>query len=161
MLSADSLAERRPKDTRRSTVLSQRVSPAGRLLIGTTTVTRLEMSGTTTHQHAARPLDLDLEAVPPAGLSPEAVRSQLARILASDTFVRSKGLCRFLQFAVEQKVRNQSVRLKEYLIGVTVFDRGESVQSRRRSHRSCAGAPPPGQTQSLLRDRRQRRSGAD
>ncbi len=50
----------------------------------------------------------------------------MERILASEGFVRSKGLCRFLQFVVEQKLRNQSVRLKEYLIGVTVFDRGEA-----------------------------------
>jgi hypothetical protein len=84
------------------------------------------MSGTTTHHHAAQSPHLDPETAPLASVSPEAVRAQLKRILASDTFVRSKGLCRFLQFAVEQKLRNQSVRLKEYLIGVTVFDRGEA-----------------------------------
>jgi adenylate cyclase len=84
------------------------------------------MSGATTHQHAAQPPHLDLATSPVASVSPEAVRTQLARILASDTFVRSKGLCRFLKFAVEQKLRNQSVRLKEYLIGVTVFNRGEA-----------------------------------
>lgn len=63
-----------------------------------------------------------LGQTPPA----EAVRTQLERILAGDAFVRSKGLCRFLRFAVEQKLRNRSVRLKEYLIGVAVFDRGEA-----------------------------------
>ena len=89
------------------------------------------MSGTPSHAHAAKPLHLDVETGPSAGAlgqtpSAEAVRAQLERILASDAFVRSKGLCRFLQFAVEQKLRNQSVRLKEYLIGVAVFDRGEA-----------------------------------
>jgi serine/threonine-protein kinase len=88
------------------------------------------MSGATPHPPAAEPLSLEAEIesfeetsaeIPSA----EAVRAQLERILVSDGFVRSKGLCRFLQFAVEQKLRNRSVRLKEHLIGVTVFDRGE------------------------------------
>lgn len=61
-------------------------------------------------------------AVPTA----EAVHHQLHRVVKSRIFARSKELCRFLQFAVEQKLRNRSVRLKEYLIGVTVFDRGET-----------------------------------
>src|SRR5579862_7644818 len=84
------------------------------------------MSGATTHPHAAQPPHLDPETVDLADLSPDAVRAQLERVLASETFVRSKGLCRFLQFAVEQKLRNQSVRLKEHLIGVAVFDRGDA-----------------------------------
>ena len=54
------------------------------------------------------------------------VERQLHQVLKSPIFARSKELCRFLQFAVEQKLRNRSVRLKEYLIGVTVFARGES-----------------------------------
>ena len=67
----------------------------------------------------------------PAGATPPAptadsVHQQLHRVLKSRIFARSKELCRFLQFAVEQKLRNRSVRLKEYLIGVTVFDRGET-----------------------------------
>jgi adenylate cyclase len=59
---------------------------------------------------------------PPA----DSIHQQLKRILKSPIFSRSKELCRFLQFAVEQKLRNRSVRLKEYLIGVTVFERGET-----------------------------------
>jgi adenylate cyclase len=64
-------------------------------------------------------------ALPPAPTA-ESIHQQLHRILRSRIFSRSKELCRFLQFAVEQKLRNRSVRLKEYLIGVAVFDRGES-----------------------------------
>ena len=56
----------------------------------------------------------------------DSVHEQLHRILRSRVFTRSKELCRFLQFAVEQKLRNRAVRLKEYLIGVTVFERGET-----------------------------------
>ncbi len=62
----------------------------------------------------------------PAAPTPDSVHQQLHRVLKSRIFARSKELCRFLQFAVEQKLRNRSVRLKEYLIGVTVFDRGET-----------------------------------
>src|SRR5215831_13126367 len=58
--------------------------------------------------------------------TPESVHQQLHRVVKSRIFARSKELCRFLQFAVEQKLRNRSVRLKEYLIGVTVFGRGET-----------------------------------
>jgi adenylate cyclase len=82
------------------------------------------MSGATPHTPAAEAVSVDLATELQPG--EPAVRVQLEKILASDGFVRSKGLCRFLQFAVEQKLRNQSVRLKEYLIGVTVFDRGEA-----------------------------------
>lgn len=79
---------------------------------------------------AVEPIGSSLETLPPAELQQipprERVQDQLHKILASRTFARSKELCRFLQFAVEQKLRNRSVRLKEYLIGVTVFERGES-----------------------------------
>jgi len=67
-----------------------------------------------------------LAGAPPAAPTADAVHQQLHRIVKSKIFTRSKELCRFLQFAVEQKLRNRSVRLKEYLIGVTVFDRGET-----------------------------------
>ncbi|MBZ5591523.1 MAG: hypothetical protein LAP39_04760 [Acidobacteriia bacterium] len=65
-------------------------------------------------------------SAPAAAPSAESVERQLQQLLKSPIFARSKELCRFLQFAVEQKLRNRSVRLKEYLIGVTVFGRGES-----------------------------------
>jgi serine/threonine-protein kinase len=67
-----------------------------------------------------------LGGVPSAVPAADAVHQQLHRVVKSRIFTRSKELCRFLQFAVEQKLRNRSVRLKEYLIGVTVFDRGET-----------------------------------
>jgi len=67
-----------------------------------------------------------LAAATPAAPTIDSVHQQLHRVLKSRIFARSKELCRFLQFAVEQKLRNRSVRLKEYLIGVTVFDRGET-----------------------------------
>ena len=54
------------------------------------------------------------------------VQQQLQHILDNRTFSRSKELCRFLQFVVEEKLRSRSVRLKESLIGAAVFERGET-----------------------------------
>ena len=65
-------------------------------------------------------------AEPPPVPTAEAVQHQLHRILKNRILSRSRELCRFLQFAVDQKLRNRTVRLKEYLIGVAVFDRGET-----------------------------------
>jgi len=55
--------------------------------------------------------------------SPESVQAQLERILASKTFAHSHRLRRFLRFAVEQVIRGGADQLKEYVIGVEVFDR--------------------------------------
>jgi tetratricopeptide (TPR) repeat protein len=66
--------------------------------------------------------------VPPPSHAPsaESVQEQLSRLVSSKCFARSKDLCRFLRFVVEQTLRNRAVRLKEYLIGFTVFERGEN-----------------------------------
>src|SRR5689334_12817577 len=59
----------------------------------------------------------------------EAVRAQLAKVLASPQFAQSERLSRFLKLAVEV---GQSGRdsLKEYRIGVEVFDRGKDFDPR-------------------------------
>lgn len=98
----------------------------------------------------------NLPAIPTA----DAVHHQLHRVVKSRIFARSKELCRFLQFAVEQKLRNRSVRLKEYLIGVTVFDRGETfnpgtdpivrVQARRLRSKLSLYYETEGRTDSVL-----------
>src|SRR5262245_4679592 len=58
----------------------------------------------------------------------EAVSAQLARILASPLFAHSERLSRFLKLAVE--VAQSGEPLKEYRIGVDVFDRGKSFDPR-------------------------------
>lgn len=58
----------------------------------------------------------------------EAVSAQLARILASPQFAHSERLSRFLKLAVE--VAQEGQPLKEYRIGVDVFDRGKSFDPR-------------------------------
>ena len=78
-----------------------------------------------THPGVSRsgsPATLTTPAVPPQ----ESIEDQLRRLLASRILARSRELCRFLRFVVEQTLRNRGVRLKEYLIGIAVFERGDS-----------------------------------
>lgn len=58
------------------------------------------------------------------------VRAQLDRILGSRAFVQSHRIRRFLQFIVEESLLGQPERLKEYLIGVEVFDRRDAFDPR-------------------------------
>ncbi len=55
--------------------------------------------------------------------SPDQVRAQVDKMLASRVFARSERLCRFLRFCVEQTLDEKSDQLKEQLVGVEVFDR--------------------------------------
>ena len=59
----------------------------------------------------------------PASVPVDAVRAQLARILASADFAKSDRMSRFLSFVVEQALTGQADRLKGYTIGIEVFDR--------------------------------------
>jgi len=61
---------------------------------------------------------------------PEAVRAQLERILASRTFAHAGRLSRLLRYAVEQALSGQADQLKEYVLGVQVFDKGEDFDPR-------------------------------
>lgn len=67
---------------------------------------------------------------PVEGLSRTAVAGQLDKILSSATFIRSKRLGRFLRFTVEQCLDGQQHSLKEYLVGVEVFNKMESFDPR-------------------------------
>ena len=64
------------------------------------------------------------------GVTPEAIHAQLDRILSSSTFVRSKRLGRFLRFTVEQCLEGRQNALKEYLVGVEVFNKLETFDPR-------------------------------
>ncbi len=63
-------------------------------------------------------------------LSAEVIRAQLDRILSSEIFVHAERLSRFLRFAVEQAIQGQGDKLKEYVLGVEVFDRESSYDPR-------------------------------
>jgi TolB-like protein len=66
-----------------------------------------------------------LDSVPP-----EAVRLELDRILACGSFAGSKRLSSFLRFVVERTLADDTAGIKEYRIGVEVYDRGPDFDSR-------------------------------
>jgi len=71
------------------------------------------------------------EKEPAPGHVPKArVRAELQAILSSRAFAHSERLRRFLRFAVEQVIEGRGDRLKEYHIGLEVFDRPESYDPR-------------------------------
>lgn len=64
------------------------------------------------------------------GLPVAEIRSALDRILRSRAFIHSHRIRRFLQFVVEECLLGQQHRLKEYLIGLEVFNRLETFDPR-------------------------------
>jgi TolB-like protein/Tfp pilus assembly protein PilF len=56
-------------------------------------------------------------------VSEQAIREELTRLLQSPTFVQSDRLGRFLRFTVEHALGGTQDLLKEYVIGVEVYDR--------------------------------------
>src|SRR4029077_994914 len=58
------------------------------------------------------------------------IKSELDGILRSRAFIHSHRIRRFLQFIVEESLLGQPHRLKEYLIGIEVFDRREVFDPR-------------------------------
>lgn len=62
--------------------------------------------------------------------TPEEVRTELESILASPAFAGSLRLSRFLRFVVERTLAGEGERLKEYVLGVEVFDRGADYDPR-------------------------------
>ena len=64
------------------------------------------------------------------GLGETEVRRELDRILRSRVFVHSRRIRRFLQFVVEECLLRKHHRLKEYLIGLEVFNRQETFDPR-------------------------------
>ena len=64
------------------------------------------------------------------GVPAPEIRGQLDLILRSRAFIQSHRIRRFLQFVVEESLLGQPHRLKEYLIGLEVFDRREAFDPR-------------------------------
>jgi tetratricopeptide (TPR) repeat protein len=64
------------------------------------------------------------------GVPAAEIRAELDLILRSRTFIQSHRIRRFLQFVVEESLLGQPHRLKEYLIGLEVFDRREAFDPR-------------------------------
>ena len=66
-------------------------------------------------------------------VAPDQVRLQLDRVLASETFAGAARLSRFLRFVVERTLAGEGDGLKEYTIGVEVFDRPADYDPRTDS----------------------------
>lgn len=64
------------------------------------------------------------------GVPAAEIRAQLDLVLRSRAFIQSHRIRRFLQFVVEESLLGQPHRLKEYLIGLEVFDRREAFDPR-------------------------------
>ena len=58
------------------------------------------------------------------------VAVQVDKILESRWFSRSERLCRFIRFSANHALSRGADRLKEYLVGVEVFDRGPAYDPR-------------------------------
>ena len=58
------------------------------------------------------------------------VKAQLELVLASPQFIKSDRMSRFLRFVVEQALRGNEADLKEYSIGVEVFDKDSTFDPR-------------------------------
>jgi tetratricopeptide (TPR) repeat protein len=58
------------------------------------------------------------------------VNEQLERILKSAPLISSPSLCRFLRYIVEETLAGRASEIKEYPLGVRVFDRGEDFNPR-------------------------------
>jgi TolB-like protein len=58
------------------------------------------------------------------------IRAQLDRVLASEVFATATRLRRFLRHVVERSLAGESDELKEYAIGVGVFDRDQQYDPR-------------------------------
>jgi hypothetical protein len=63
-------------------------------------------------------------------IPPESIRAQLERLLASATFSRTERLRGFLRFTVEETLKGKGDEIKEYQIGVQVFGRKDSYDTR-------------------------------
>lgn len=72
----------------------------------------------------------DLIEIHPDETSIPIVQAQLARILTSKRFKSTHRLSRFLGFAVNEALLGRTERLKEYVIGVEVFERPETFDPR-------------------------------
>lgn len=65
-----------------------------------------------------------------ASPSTDEVRAELDRILSSSAFTSAGRLARLLRYVVERSLAGEGDQLKEYVLGVEVFDRGDQYDPR-------------------------------
>jgi tetratricopeptide (TPR) repeat protein len=64
------------------------------------------------------------------GIPAQEIRAELDLVLRSRAFIQSHRIRRFLQFIVQESLLGQPHRLKEYPIGLEVFDRRDAFDPR-------------------------------
>jgi DNA-binding IclR family transcriptional regulator len=74
------------------------------------------------HQNGASP--------PSQGLPSQDARAAMERILGGSTFAQATSLSKLLRYPVEEKLTRRADRLKEYTLGVDVFERGEAFSPK-------------------------------
>jgi len=74
--------------------------------------------------------DVNGTAAAQPGISQEAIRAALDKILASPGFVNADRLSRFLRYTVEETLSGQTDKLKETLLGIEVFGRKTTYDPR-------------------------------
>lgn len=62
--------------------------------------------------------------------SPDEIRAELERILAAEQFVNGERHPRFLRYVVDRTLAGEGEQLKEYVLGVEVFDRPADYDPR-------------------------------
>src|SRR5271165_6642983 len=65
-----------------------------------------------------------------AEIRTDEIAGQLERVLHSPIFCKAPRHCRFLEFAVRKTLSGESGEIKEYLIGLEVFDRTPEFDPR-------------------------------
>jgi len=68
-----------------------------------------------------------------ARIDPSAIREELARIVASASFTHSPRMRRFLTYVVEETLAGRGTQLKEYTIGLSVYDKPADFDPRTDS----------------------------
>ncbi len=71
-----------------------------------------------------------LNPEPRSSLTEEQIRRELDQILASEGFANADRMSGFLRYVVEQALAGASAQVKEYVIGVEVFQRDEQYDPR-------------------------------
>ena len=62
--------------------------------------------------------------------TPMSIHEQLERILNTPPLVSSPSLSRFLRYVVEETAAGRGAAIKEYTLGLNVFDRGDEFNPR-------------------------------
>ena len=63
-------------------------------------------------------------------IAPDAVRAHLRRLLASERIASADSIVRLLKYTVEKTLAGEPGALKEYTLGIDVFDRGEAFDPK-------------------------------